>query len=66
MRTVRTGEEIHYRGQRWTVSQVDPARMNPYRLVRTEPTGTEVEWVTREQLERIQSYVRAVEDTDRV
>ena len=47
------------------VSHIDPARMTPYRLLRTEPTGTEVEWAAHDQLERIESYVRAVADTDR-
>lgn len=47
------------------VSRIDPARMTPYRLLRTEPTGTEVEWVTDDQVQRIENYVRPVEDTDR-
>lgn len=63
MRTVRSGEEVNYLGKRWMVSQIDLRRMSPYRLLRTEPTGTEVEWVTRDQLQRIESYVRPVEDT---
>lgn len=65
MRTILPGEEVRYRGQRWMVSRVDPARMNPYRLLKSGPSGTEVRWVPEAEIARIDTYVTPVQDTAR-
>lgn len=47
------------------VSRVDPARMNPYRLLKSGPSGTEVRWVPEAEIARIDTYVTPVQDTAR-
>lgn len=63
MRTIRSGEEVMYRGQRWVVSRIEPGKLSPYRLLRTEVDGPRIAWAEPAEMERIGAYVQPVYDT---
>lgn len=63
MRTIRSGEEIIYRGKRWVVSRIEQNRPAPYRLLRTESDGPRIAWAGVQEIARIETYVKPVYDT---
>lgn len=66
MTSFTVGEEVLFEGRRYviTTSSADP----PYRfrLVATTPDGASVTWARPEQLQKIESYTRPVDDTGRI
>ena len=58
------GEEVIYRGLRYVITTVAPSPPYRFRLVTTTADGPAVVWATLDELAKIDSYTRAVYDTD--
>jgi uncharacterized protein YigE (DUF2233 family) len=56
------GEEVLFEGDRYVVSQVDPASER-VRLLATTAEGAQVVWTTLGRLLKIDAYTRAHDDT---
>lgn len=65
MSSFTIGEEVHYRGQRFVVSQSSDRQPLRYRLLATTPEGAKVVWAPADALEKIARYTRPVNDTNR-
>ncbi|HLR46291.1 MAG TPA: hypothetical protein VK092_03970 [Deinococcales bacterium] len=63
MRTIRSGEEVMYRGKRWVVSRIEAGKASSYRLLRTEDDGPRIAWAGPAEINRIDTYVKPVYDT---
>lgn len=66
MVTFTVGEEVLFDGVRFVVSEKSADAPFRYRLLATTPRGARVVWARHEQLRKIESYTREVDDTDRI
>ncbi len=57
------GEEVLYRGDRYSISIARRAEPYQYRLVRTTEDGAEVVWAQANELEKIKTYTEPRDDT---
>ncbi len=65
MPSFSAGEEVLYQGQRYVITTASAEPPYRFRLVASTPTGTRVTWARPEQLHKIESYTRPVDDTER-
>lgn len=66
MPTFTVGEEVLYEGERFVVSEKSPEPPHRYRLLATTPRGARMVWARHEQLQKMGSYTRPLDDTDRI
>ncbi len=60
------GEEVLYRGDRYSISIARLAEPYQYRLVRTTEDGAEIVWAQANELEKIKTYTSARDDTQAI
>ncbi len=65
MSSFTIGEEVHYNGKRFVISQLASGPPARYRLLATTPEGTSFVWAPADGLQKIERYVKPVHDTNR-
>lgn len=63
MTDYRVGEEVLYDGEVYVVSAKSEQAPYSYRLLASRPGGTRFIWVEERRLNKIDSYLRALDDT---
>jgi hypothetical protein len=63
MRTFEVGEEVLYDGEVYVVSARGAQPPFRYRLLASRPAGTRIAWADEDQLGRMETYLRALDDT---
>jgi hypothetical protein len=61
----QVGEEVLYDGDIYVVSARGPTPPYRYRLIASRPGGTRFIWAEEDELDRIDNYLRPLDDTER-
>jgi hypothetical protein len=65
MRRFEVGEEVLYDGDVYVVSARGREPPFRYRLLASRPDGTRIVWADEDRLGRMETYLRALDDTSR-